>query len=60
MRQKDFNFLKYAGLSSIDLEFVMNNLFTIDKVKFFDPEQASANGAAYPFLLPPPSEFTSL
>lgn len=48
MRQKDFNFLKYAGLSSIDLEFVMNNLFTIDKVKFFDPEQASANGAAYP------------
>jgi susC homolog len=35
-------------LSSVDLEFVANNLFTIDKVKYFDPEQASANGAVYP------------
>ena len=40
--------IKKAGLSSIDLEFVANNLFTIDKVKYFDPEQASSNGAAYP------------
>ena len=39
---------KKTGLSSVDLEFVANNLFTIDKVKYFDPEQASANGAAYP------------
>lgn len=36
------------GLSSITAEFVINNLFTIDSVKFFDPEQASSNGAAYP------------
>lgn len=42
------NWLKKIGLSSIDCEFVMNNIFTIDNVKFFDPEQASANGAAYP------------
>ena len=40
--------IKKAGLSSIDLEFVANNLFTIDKVKYFDPEQASKNGMVYP------------
>lgn len=40
--------IKKAGLSSIDLEFVANNLFTIDKVKYFDPEQASRNGMVYP------------
>lgn len=40
--------VRKIGLSSVDLEFVANNLFTIDKVKYFDPEQASANGAAYP------------
>lgn len=45
---KDENITKYVGLSSIDLEFVMNNLFTIDKVKYFDPDQAQYNGAAYP------------
>ena len=37
-----------CGLSSLDCEFVMNNIFTIDNVKYFDPEQASANGAVYP------------
>ncbi|WP_321998107.1 TonB-dependent receptor [Draconibacterium orientale] len=36
------------GLQSIDFEFVANNLFTIDKVKYFDPEQATYNGGAYP------------
>lgn len=40
--------IKKAGLSSVDLEFVANNLFTIDKVKYFDPEQASRNGMVYP------------
>lgn len=40
--------IKKVGLSGIDLEFVTNNIFTIDKVKYFDPEQASYNGAAYP------------
>lgn len=44
----DKNLLKYVGLSSVDFEFVMNNLFTIDKVKYFDPDQAQYNGAAYP------------
>ncbi len=43
-----YPWIKKAGLSSIDLEFVANNLFTIDKVKYFDPEQASYNGAIYP------------
>lgn len=42
------SWIKKTGLSSVDLEFVANNLFTIDKVKYFDPEQASANGAVYP------------
>jgi len=37
-----------CGLSSLDCEFVMNNIFTIDNVKYFDPEQAGANGAVYP------------
>lgn len=45
---KDFNWIKATGMSSIDLEFVANNLFTIDKVKYFDPEQAHYNGGAYP------------
>lgn len=40
--------MKSLGLTSIDLEFVANNLFTIDKVKFFDPEQATYNGGQYP------------
>lgn len=47
-RLKDKNWIRKTGLSAIDLEFVANNLFTIDQVKYFDPEQASANGAAYP------------
>ncbi|MDO5035396.1 MAG: TonB-dependent receptor [Porphyromonas sp.] len=41
-------FMKHTGLSSIDFELVLNNVFTIDKVKYFDPEQAMYNGAAYP------------
>ncbi len=45
---KGYNWLKDMGLTSIDLEFVTNNVFTIDKVKFFDPEQAHYNGGAYP------------
>lgn len=51
---KDHNWLDALGLSSIDLEFVANNLFTIDKVKYFDPEQATYNGGAYPI----PTTFT--
>lgn len=45
---KDLNWIKLMGMSSIDLEFVTSNLFTIDKVKYFDPEQAHYNGGAYP------------
>ncbi len=40
--------LKAYGLSSLETDFVINNLFTIDSVKYFDPEQAWYNGAAYP------------
>lgn len=47
-RIKDKNWLNVAGLSSIDIDFVANNLFTIDKVKYFDPEQAHHNGGSYP------------
>lgn len=45
---RGYDWLNIAGLSSVDLEFVTNNVFTIDKVKYFDPEQASSNGGAYP------------
>lgn len=45
---KNMSWLRKAGMESLDLEFVMNNLFTIDGVKYFDPEQASKNGAVYP------------
>lgn len=50
MRYKldDFSWIQLLGLQSVDLEFVANNLFTIDKVKYFDPEQATYNGGAYP------------
>lgn len=50
MRYKvdNYSWMKVLGLQSIDLEFVANNLFTIDNVKYFDPEQATYNGGAYP------------
>lgn len=40
--------LRAAGVSSLECDFVINNLFTIDSAKYFDPEQAWFNGAAYP------------
>lgn len=50
MRYKldNYSWIKMLGLQSLDLEFVANNLFTIDKVKYFDPEQATYNGGVYP------------
>ncbi|KAA6336342.1 TonB-dependent receptor SusC [termite gut metagenome] len=41
-------FMKKAGISSIDLQLVGNNLYVWDSVKYFDPEQAKYNGRAYP------------
>ena len=46
--------LNTVGLSSMDLEFVTNNVFVWDRVGLFDPEQAHFNGAAYPI----PRSFT--
>jgi hypothetical protein len=43
-----FQYLKKIGVQSLDLQFVGNNLHVWDKVKMFDPEQASSNGRAYP------------
>lgn len=40
--------LRATGLSALECDFVINNLFTIDSAKYFDPEQAWFNGAAYP------------
>lgn len=40
--------LSKIGLSSLDLQFVGNNLYIWDKIKLFDPEQAFYNGQAYP------------
>ncbi|TJZ61142.1 TonB-dependent receptor [Sphingobacterium olei] len=42
------NFLKRLGVSSMDLQFVGNNLYIWDQVKIFDPEQAAWNGRKYP------------
>jgi hypothetical protein len=42
------NALRKAGVSSIDLQLVGNNLYVWDKVKLFDPEQARFNGVIYP------------
>lgn len=40
--------LRRIGISSLDVQFVGNNLFVWDKVKIFDPEQARWNGRKYP------------
>jgi hypothetical protein len=40
--------MQKIGLSSVDLQLVGNNLYVWDKVKLFDPEQASRNGRVYP------------
>lgn len=42
------SFLKRIGISSMDLQFVGNNLYVWDNVKIFDPEQAAWNGRKYP------------
>jgi TonB-linked SusC/RagA family outer membrane protein len=42
------NFLKKAGIASVDVQFVGNNLYVWDKVKIFDPEQANRLGEVYP------------
>jgi TonB-linked SusC/RagA family outer membrane protein len=42
------NFLKKAGIASLDVQFVGNNLYVWDKVKVFDPEQADKRGEVYP------------
>ena len=41
-------FLQNMKISSIDLQFVANNLYIWDKVKLFDPELAYKNGEVYP------------
>lgn len=46
--------LRSVGIQSIDLQLVGTNLFTWDKVKLFDPEQARYNGRVYPI----PSVYT--
>ena len=42
------SFLRRVGMSSMDIQFVGNNLYVWDKVKIFDPEQAAWNGRKYP------------
>ncbi len=42
------DFLKALGIASMDLQLVGSNLYTWDKVKIFDPEQAVWNGRKYP------------
>ena len=40
--------LKHIGITSMDIQFIGNNLYVWDKVKLFDPEQARWNGRVYP------------
>ena len=42
------NALRKIGIQSLDLQLVGSNLYTWDKVKLFDPEQARQNGRVYP------------
>src|SRR5690606_35382697 len=42
------DFLRRLKISSIDLQFVVNNLKIWDNVKLFDPELAYRNGEVYP------------
>ena len=42
------DFLRRAGISSIDLQLVGSNLYVWDKVKLFEPEQAKFGGQVYP------------
>lgn len=42
------NFLRRIGIKSMDLQLIGTNLYIWDKVKIYDPEQASQNGRAYP------------
>jgi TonB-linked SusC/RagA family outer membrane protein len=44
----DQKFLQKAGIRSVDLQLIGNNLYVWDKVKVFDPEQANRSGAVYP------------
>ncbi|MGV6945724.1 SusC/RagA family TonB-linked outer membrane protein [Sphingobacterium kyonggiense] len=44
--QKDL--LRRIGVSSMDIQFIGNNLYIWDQVKLFDPEQAQWNGSKYP------------
>ncbi|MFA7493001.1 MAG: TonB-dependent receptor [Proteiniphilum sp.] len=48
------NSLRKIGIQSVDLQLVGSNLYTWDKVKLFDPEQARSNGRTYPI----PSVYT--
>ena len=48
------NSLRKIGIQSVDLQLVGSNLYTWDKVKLFDPEQARFNGRVYPI----PSVYT--
>ena len=40
--------LKGLGVSSLDLQFVASNILVWSPFKYWDPEQAAYNGAAYP------------
>ena len=42
------DFTKRFGISSLDLQFVGNNLYIWDNIEIFDPEQAAWNGRKYP------------
>lgn len=40
--------IRKIGISSIDIQLIGSNIYSWDKVKIFDPEQANKNGRVYP------------
>ncbi len=46
--------VEHLGVESIDFQLVGRNLFSIDNVKYFEPEQAKYNGGKYPI----PAEYS--
>ena len=41
-------YLRSIGVSGVDFQLIGSNLFVLDSIKEFDPEQASSRGLVYP------------
>lgn len=53
-------FLRRIGVSSLDIQFVGNNLYVWDKVKLFDPNRHAGTAVYIPSLPPIPCNYMSI